>query len=81
MQVLNRRCITKEECTSRKPVMDENSEEIVYKALDFTGTCELKCPENYDENPDNKKECIKCPADVGCTKSKFKINDEIFTSF
>lgn len=71
-QVLNRRCITKEDCHSRKAVLDENNEEVYYKALDVTGTCEMKCPENYEENPLNKRECIKCPVGIGCTKSKFK---------
>ncbi|KAI6176445.1 Receptor protein-tyrosine kinase [Aphelenchoides bicaudatus] len=58
---LNRRCLTKEQCYSLKPMTNavSNREEAAWKA--FMGKCHYDCPTGYKEDPDNPRNCQICP--------------------
>ncbi|KAL1246301.1 Insulin-like peptide receptor [Trichinella spiralis] len=57
----HRRCINQEECISRHPVKDEVTGDILrYKALDAEGSCVLKCPTGYEEDPNDDRKCVLC---------------------
>uniref|UniRef100_A0A8R1E4M9 receptor protein-tyrosine kinase n=1 Tax=Caenorhabditis japonica TaxID=281687 RepID=A0A8R1E4M9_CAEJA len=54
--LLDRRCVTKKTCLSLNPVLAGNPATI--KATN--GLCSDRCPDDYEINPENPKECRKC---------------------
>uniref|UniRef100_A0A5S6QCV7 Tyrosine-protein kinase receptor n=1 Tax=Trichuris muris TaxID=70415 RepID=A0A5S6QCV7_TRIMR len=60
-ELSNRRCITRQECISRDLVKDEvTGDDLYYKALEVEGVCVLRCPPNYEEDPNDQRKCIPC---------------------
>ncbi|CDW52984.1 insulin receptor [Trichuris trichiura] len=60
-ELSNRRCISRQECVSRGVVKDEvTGDDLYYKALEAEGVCVLRCPPNYEEDPNDPRKCIPC---------------------
>ncbi|KFD68362.1 hypothetical protein M514_07346 [Trichuris suis] len=60
-ELSNRRCISRQECISRGVVKDEvTGDDLYYKALEAEGVCVLRCPPNYEEDPNDPRKCIPC---------------------
>ncbi|VDP18795.1 unnamed protein product, partial [Soboliphyme baturini] len=60
-KVIDRRCITREECVNRNPIKDEtNGDYLYYKAVKTTGECVVKCPPGYEEDATDKTKCSRC---------------------
>ena len=55
---LGRRCITKEECHTKKKSFNDDDVKKQYKA--FNNECEYECPVGYTEDPSNHKKCNFC---------------------
>lgn len=54
--LLDRRCVTKNQCLSLNPM--QKLQKIQIKAT--AGICSDKCPKGYEQHPTNPKECRKC---------------------
>ncbi|KAE9548241.1 hypothetical protein FO519_008549 [Halicephalobus sp. NKZ332] len=59
-ELLDWRCITQEECNSRRPVSSSMNiqEKMVWKA--FAGKCHYDCPKGYEEDIKDKTTCKRC---------------------
>uniref|UniRef100_A0A915I7U1 receptor protein-tyrosine kinase n=1 Tax=Romanomermis culicivorax TaxID=13658 RepID=A0A915I7U1_ROMCU len=62
-----RRCISYTECLDRHLKPLEDSGTSIYKAINSTGVCDYNCPIGYEENPNDRSQCLACPL-TGCLK-------------
>lgn len=70
--LLQRRCVTREQCLQLNPVLSNKTVPIKATA----GLCSDKCPDGYQINPDDHRECRKC---VGKCEIVCEINHVIDT--
>lgn len=54
--LMNRRCVTREECFALNPVL--NNKTVGIKAIN--GICSDKCPEGWEQDPNDIHACKKC---------------------
>ncbi|KAE9552632.1 hypothetical protein FO519_004145 [Halicephalobus sp. NKZ332] len=59
-ELLDWRCITQEECNSRRPISSSTDiqDKMIWKA--FAGKCHYDCPKGYEEDDKDKTTCKRC---------------------
>jgi len=59
-ELLDWRCVTKEECNSRRPISSSTDiqDKMIWKA--FQGKCYYDCPKGYEEDDKDKSTCKRC---------------------
>ncbi|KAI6235765.1 Receptor protein-tyrosine kinase [Aphelenchoides besseyi] len=61
-----RRCLTKEGCYSLRPMSSRSMSRDQAEWKAFHGRCHYDCPSGYEEDPTNRRNCVKC--DGHCPK-------------